>query len=151
VTACAFNDAQIAYYIPGIREAPLNSVSEELVPASHMHCEKSLGLLLLDGLDGNEDAYRLFLTSVVPCLRALSCSYLNREPNEVESFVQEILMALHQKRATYRKDISIVDWIYAIATYKLASSRQSGTSSTVSSKRTNASQFALFFLDPSAR
>jgi len=116
-----------------------------------MHCEKSLGLLLLDGLDGNEEAYRLFLVSVVPCLRALSCSYLNREPNEVEPFVQEILMALHQKRSTFRNDMSIVDWLYAIATYKLEYSRHSRAFPIISSKRANASQFALFFLDPSAR
>jgi DNA-directed RNA polymerase specialized sigma24 family protein len=103
--------------------------------------------MLLKGLNGDEESYRLFLLSIVPCLRALSCNYLDDRFGETESFVQEILLAIHQKRATYREGMPVSSWLYAIATYKLASNCHPRTSARIASTQASESLFSSLFLE----
>jgi RNA polymerase sigma-70 factor (ECF subfamily) len=72
-------------------------------------------------LDGDEAAYRRFLESVTPVLRAGARRALARArapSGDAEDIVQETLLAIHLKRATWRRGEPIAPWIAAIARYK---------------------------------
>lgn len=72
-------------------------------------------------LDGDEAAYRRFLESVTPVLRAGARRALARSRAaavDAEDIVQETLLAIHLKRATWRRGEPIGPWISAIARYK---------------------------------
>lgn len=79
--------------------------------------EARLQRLLLLGLDGDEVAYRQFLTLLGAHLR----SFLGRrlQSAEVEDLLQEALLAVHNARHTYRPDQPLTAWVQAIARYKL--------------------------------
>ena len=40
-------------------------------------------------------------------------------PEECEDIVQETLLAIHQKRHTWREDMAVRPWLYAIVRYKV--------------------------------
>lgn len=84
--------------------------------------EDTLRLLLLQGLDGNNDAYAAFLTQSSSRLRAYFRRRLLAWPDDVEDLVQETLIALHNQRATYRPAQPLTAWLHAIARYKLIDS-----------------------------
>jgi RNA polymerase sigma-70 factor (ECF subfamily) len=72
-------------------------------------------------LDGDEAAYRRFLESVTPVLRAGARRALARgraPAADAEDIVQETLLAIHLKRSTWRRGEPIGPWISAIARYK---------------------------------
>jgi RNA polymerase sigma-70 factor (ECF subfamily) len=79
--------------------------------------EARLKQLLVLGLDGDEAAYRQFLTLLGPHLR----SFLRRRLQSVavEDLLQETLLAVHNARHTYRSDQPLTAWVQAIARYKL--------------------------------
>jgi RNA polymerase sigma-70 factor, ECF subfamily len=81
--------------------------------------ESRLKALFVSGLAGNAADYRLFLGELTRHLRG----YLRRRiPSfhaDVEDLVQEILLAVHNARATYRPDEPLTAWVHAIARYKL--------------------------------
>ena len=41
---------------------------------------------------------------------------------QIEDLVQDVLMAVHQKRGTYRTDLPIQPWLFTIARYRLIDS-----------------------------
>jgi RNA polymerase sigma-70 factor (ECF subfamily) len=45
-----------------------------------------------------------------------------RSAEKVEELAQDILMSIHQKRSTYRPEMPILPWIYAVARYRLIDS-----------------------------
>lgn len=75
--------------------------------------------LMLQGLDGDANAYRSFLQATTPHLRAFLRRRMSRWPDEVEDMVQECLLAIHNQRLTYDTGLPLTSWIYAIARYKL--------------------------------
>lgn len=81
--------------------------------------EPRLKALFVSGLDGSADDYRVFLSELTRHLRG----YLRRRiPNfreDVEDLVQEILLAVHNARHTFRPDEPLTAWVHAIARYKL--------------------------------
>ncbi|MCQ4310851.1 sigma-70 family RNA polymerase sigma factor [Stutzerimonas sp. VN223-3] len=79
--------------------------------------EIRLQALLLRGLEGDEAAYRQFLTLLGAHLR----SFLRRRLHsaDVEDLLQETLLAVHNARHTYRADQPLTAWVQAIARYKL--------------------------------
>ena len=81
--------------------------------------EESLRGLLVSGLGGDAAAYRLFLEQLAVQLRAFLRRRLARTPQDVEDLVQEILLAVHNKRHTYDATQPVTAWIHAIARYKL--------------------------------
>ncbi|HEV7855730.1 MAG TPA: sigma-70 family RNA polymerase sigma factor [Herminiimonas sp.] len=81
--------------------------------------ESRLRTLLLQGLDGDETAYRQFLQTTTAYLRAFLRRRLSRWPDEVEDLVQESLLAIHNQRLTYDISAPLTAWVYAIAKYKL--------------------------------
>jgi RNA polymerase sigma-70 factor (ECF subfamily) len=85
------------------------------------------------GLAGNADSYRRLLTEVSRHLRAYFSRRIGRDrQSDVEDLVQETLMALHAKRATYDERLAFTPWLHAIARYKLVDHfRREGRSLTV--------------------
>jgi RNA polymerase sigma-70 factor (ECF subfamily) len=81
--------------------------------------EERLRSLLVRGLAGEAAAYRIFLSELTAHLR----SYLRRRlaglPEEVEDLLQELLLAVHNKRHTYDPKQPLTAWVQAIARYKL--------------------------------
>jgi RNA polymerase sigma-70 factor, ECF subfamily len=81
--------------------------------------EARLHALLLQGLSGDEAAYRRFLEMTAVHLRAFLRRRLSRWPDEVEDLVQESLLAIHNQRLTYDVKVPLTAWVYAITKYKL--------------------------------
>jgi len=81
--------------------------------------EETLRASLLRALAGDSEAYAAFLTRSGAHLRAYFRRRLVTSPNEVEDLLQETLLALHNRRHTYRTTERLTPWLYAIARYKL--------------------------------
>ncbi|MBI0331441.1 sigma-70 family RNA polymerase sigma factor [Burkholderia plantarii] len=86
---------------------------------ARQQAEQALRQWLLAGLDGDEAAYRRFLGALSAHLRGFVRRRLASRPADVEDLVQEILLAVHDKRHTYRVGEPLTAWIHAIARYKL--------------------------------
>lgn len=82
--------------------------------------EQQLQGLLIRGLDGDAVAYRAFLKALADHLRGFLRRRLASRLGEVEDLVQEVLLAVHNARASYRAEQPATAWVYAIARYKLA-------------------------------
>ncbi|MEC5408018.1 sigma-70 family RNA polymerase sigma factor [Paraburkholderia sp. MPAMCS5] len=81
--------------------------------------ESRLKALFVRGLDGDADAYRDFLQALTRHLRGFLRKRIPRYRDDVEDLVQEILLAVHNARHTYRQDEPLTAWLHAIARYKL--------------------------------
>lgn len=81
--------------------------------------ELELKPLWLDALDGDSQSYEMALTLIAKRLRGYFARRLQAMPAEVEDLVQETLMAIHLKRATYDSSYSVTGWALAIGKYKL--------------------------------
>lgn len=79
--------------------------------------EAELKSLMLAGLAGDAAAYRVLLTALGAQLRR----YFQRrtDPDDAEDLVQEVLVAIHTRRATYDTRQPFTPWLYAVARYKL--------------------------------
>ncbi len=70
---------------------------------------------------GDGQAYARFLHAITPVLRGLLRSRGRALPADAhEDVLQEVLLAIHTKRQTWREDAPLLPWLYAIARYKLA-------------------------------
>jgi len=74
--------------------------------------------LMLAALAGDAAAYRSLLTALTPHLRAYYAKRLSRRA-DAEDLVQETLIAIHVKRASYDPSLPFTAWLHAIARYKL--------------------------------
>ncbi|WP_347556960.1 sigma-70 family RNA polymerase sigma factor [Robbsia sp. KACC 23696] len=81
--------------------------------------EQHLQALLLKGLGGDASAYRAFLDRLSSHLRAFLRRRLASRPHDVEDLVQEVLLAVHNARDSYRPTQPVSAWVQAIARYKL--------------------------------
>lgn len=81
--------------------------------------ETELKRLMLRGLDGDAVAWRALLTE----MRGLLTPFFKRRligcEADTEDLVQDSLIAIHAKRATYDRSLPFTAWAYAIARYKL--------------------------------
>lgn len=72
-------------------------------------------------LAGDDPAYRSLLAAIAPVLRGIvRARGAKIDSAEGEDIVQEALLAIHLKRATWDPTQPLRPWIYAIARYKLA-------------------------------
>lgn len=87
--------------------------------------EPRLRGLMLAGLAGEAGPYRRLLDELSGLLRAY---YARRAPPGVdaEDLVQETLIAVHTRRATYDAGQPFTAWAYAIARYKLIDALRRG-------------------------
>lgn len=89
--------------------------------------------LLARANDGDGPAFARFLHAVTPSLRAV----IRRRgdglpPDQHEDILQEVLLAIHLKRQTWRRDAPVRPWLYALARYKVVDAfRRRGASVTL--------------------
>jgi RNA polymerase sigma factor (sigma-70 family) len=70
---------------------------------------------------GDSAAYRRFLLAVTPLLRGVvRARGASLGPESCEDIVQEVLLAIHLKRQTWREDAPLRPWLYAITRHKVA-------------------------------
>jgi RNA polymerase sigma-70 factor (ECF subfamily) len=81
--------------------------------------EEHLRGLILQSLAGDAAAYRIFLDELMTHLRSYLRRRLSGLPDELEDLVQELLLAVHNKRHTYDPKQPLTAWVQAIARYKL--------------------------------
>lgn len=81
--------------------------------------EQRLRTLLLEGMAGDAKAYQAFLTQLSAHLRSFLRRRLSALPDDIEDLVQDILLAVHNQRHTYRPDQPLTAWVNAMARYKL--------------------------------
>src|SRR5271168_653646 len=72
---------------------------------------------MLAALAGDAAAYRMLLTGLTRHLRGYYARRL--DPAAAEDAVQESLIAIHARRATYDPAQPFTAWVYGIARYKL--------------------------------
>ena len=81
--------------------------------------EAELRAHMIRALEGDAACYDALLRLLVPQLRAFFNRRIKSE-DAAEDLVQETLIAVHTKRATYDRERPFSAWLYAIARYKLA-------------------------------
>jgi RNA polymerase sigma factor (sigma-70 family) len=84
--------------------------------------EEEWTALMRAGMAGDATAYRRFLVSATPYLRAIAQSRLRdfrAVDTELEDIVQEVLLAVHLKRGTWDQSRPISPWLAAIVRNKL--------------------------------
>ena len=72
---------------------------------------------MLAGMAGDASAYRKLLSALTGHLRAYYARRVG--PTVAEDLVQESLIAMHSRRATYDPAQPFTAWVYGIARYKL--------------------------------
>ena len=81
--------------------------------------EETLHALMLRAIAGDSPAYTEFLQGVAASLRPYFRRRLFKAADQIEDLVQEVLIAIHTKRATFDASRPITVWVHAIARYKL--------------------------------
>ena len=81
--------------------------------------EGQLKTWMVGGLDGDAAAHAALLTALVPILRAFYRRRLRDAADDIEDLVQETLIAVHTRRATFDRDRALTAWLFAIARYKM--------------------------------
>lgn len=81
--------------------------------------EARLKALMIAVQAGDAGAQTRLLTILAGHLRAYFARRLSRNAQDIEDLVQETLLAVHLKRATYDPRFAFAPWAFAIARYKL--------------------------------
>lgn len=83
-------------------------------------------------LAGDAAAYRILLGELAALLRPYFARRLAGDGSQAEDLVQETLMALHARRATYDPERPFTAWFWAVARHKLVDHfRRNGRRATV--------------------
>lgn len=83
------------------------------------NAEARLRELMLRGLRGDAAAHGQLLTQLAALLRRFYQRRLSHDYADVEDLVQETLLAIHTRRATWDETQAFTAWAYAVARYKL--------------------------------
>jgi RNA polymerase sigma-70 factor (ECF subfamily) len=81
--------------------------------------EGRLKALMLRGLAGDAQAHAALLSAMSGYLRGYFARRLGAGAADVEDLVQDTLLAIHLKRASYDPTLPFTPWAYALARYKL--------------------------------
>jgi len=81
--------------------------------------ETRLRALMLAGLGGDAQAYRKLLQELSVYLRAYYGRRLPKDGADAEDLVQETLIAVDRRRASYDTTQPFTPWVFAIARYRL--------------------------------
>ena len=82
--------------------------------------EDQLRAWMIAGLSGDAAAHACLLRALLPLLRGFYRRRLPGCEQDTEDLVQEVLIAVHSRRATWQPERPFTAWLYAIARYKLA-------------------------------
>lgn len=125
-----------AFALSPSRDCAVLSASVRVVPAGmegQLRQDEAWEVLLARANDGDGAAFARFLQAVTPTLRAV----IRRRgdglpPDQHEDILQEVLLAIHLKRQTWRRDAPVRPWLYAVARYKVVDAfRRRGASMTL--------------------
>lgn len=83
--------------------------------------EDQLKAWMTGGLDGDAAAHAALLKALVPILRAFYRRRLS-DSGEIEDLVQETLIAVHTRRASYDRNRPFTAWLFSVARYKMIDS-----------------------------
>lgn len=81
--------------------------------------EEALKARMLKGLAGSARDQLELMRTIRPLLATFFGRRLGSDPGEVEDLVQEVLLAMHERRASYDRSRPFTPWLFAIARYKL--------------------------------
>ncbi|MGV3770403.1 MAG: sigma-70 family RNA polymerase sigma factor [Sphingobium phenoxybenzoativorans] len=81
--------------------------------------EDQLKQWMIGGLSGDAAAHASLLRAIVPLLRVFYQRRCGSQAEFVEDLVQEVLIAVHTRRATYDVSRPFSGWLFAIARYKM--------------------------------
>ena len=81
--------------------------------------EGQLRTWMIGGLDGDAADHESLLRALVPLLRAFYRRRMVCGQDDIEDIVQESLIAVHTRRATYDRNRPFTAWLFAIARYKM--------------------------------
>jgi RNA polymerase sigma-70 factor (ECF subfamily) len=81
--------------------------------------EAKLHALMIASMHGQSGAYQTLLTLCAERLRSYFTRRLAGREHDVEDLVQETLIAIHRKRATYDQSLPFTAWLHGIARYRL--------------------------------
>jgi RNA polymerase sigma-70 factor (ECF subfamily) len=81
--------------------------------------ETQLKAWMTEGLDGDAVAHAALLRALVPLLRSFYRRRLRGADDDVEDLVQETLIAVHTRRASYDRERPFTAWLYAVARYRM--------------------------------
>src|ERR1700721_1421300 len=74
---------------------------------------------MLGGLDGDSTAHTALLQALVPLLQSFYRRRLHGAEEDVQDLVQETLISVHTRRASYDRDRPFTAWLYAVARYRM--------------------------------
>jgi RNA polymerase sigma-70 factor (ECF subfamily) len=108
------------------------------------HDDDRLRALMLAGLTGDSVAHAALLRALLSPLRGFFRRRLGGRDDDVEDLVQETLIAVHQRRASYDPERPFGAWVHAIARYKLIDRyRRSGRTTPLDDMPELADEFAF--------
>jgi RNA polymerase sigma factor (sigma-70 family) len=81
--------------------------------------EDQLRAWMIGGLKGDAGSHAALLAALVPLLQAFYRRRVRDAAEDVEDLVQETLIAVHTRRATYDQERPFAVWLFAIARYKM--------------------------------
>src|ERR1700746_4119364 len=81
--------------------------------------EAQLKARMLGSLDGDAAAHAALLRALVPLLRSFYRRRLRGTEEDVEDLVQETLISVHTRRASYDRTRPFTAWLYAVARYRM--------------------------------
>ena len=81
--------------------------------------EDQLRVWMIGGLDGDSRAYTALLEALVPMLRSFYGRRMRDAAEDIEDLVQETMIAIHTRRASYDRNRMFTAWAYAIARHKM--------------------------------
>ena len=81
--------------------------------------EERLRPLMLAALAGDARSYHDMLNQAAPLLRGYFRRRLGSAAEDIEDLVQDTLIAIHSRRATYDGERPFTAWMFALARYKL--------------------------------
>lgn len=84
--------------------------------------EEQLTTWMVRGLGGDAAAHNDLLRALSPLLRGFYRRRMAGQEDDIEDLVQETLIAVHQRRATYDPARPFIGWLFAIARYKMIDS-----------------------------
>ncbi|HEY2684682.1 MAG TPA: sigma-70 family RNA polymerase sigma factor [Steroidobacteraceae bacterium] len=84
-----------------------------------LESEAQLKAWMLEGLDGNSSAHGALLRALVPLLQSFYRRRLHGTEEDVKDLIQETLISVHTRRASYDRDRPFTAWMYAVARYRM--------------------------------
>lgn len=81
--------------------------------------EAKMKALMVASLDGHSRAYQALLRLCAERLRAYYRRRMADREADIEDLVQETLIAIHRKRASYDPTLPFTAWLHGIARYRL--------------------------------